>query len=145
MLNPPTIKEELEHKAIEQIEKLALLLEYGAISKAQYFTGLSAVYDCTSGLVSSDLSDAIALEICEVKDRNGREQDSSFTDVRAFVKDSTVMFIKRDAGGERVTAMTNLGNFTRDYEFPDAPLRAALDKQNELTKCLLGAGWERRI
>src|SRR3954469_10304174 len=57
---PPSMQEELDRKAFEEVERLALALNQGKITNGQFASSLLSLWNTLSGLVSSNVSDIIA-------------------------------------------------------------------------------------
>lgn len=93
----PSIRDELERKAFEHIETLAIQLEHGKITQAQFDTGIRAIWACVSGLVDRWLIDTIS----EVKDR----YDESFCDRTVLFRGESVLVISRKLGSGIVRVM----------------------------------------
>jgi hypothetical protein len=55
MTEHPTIVEELERKALEQIERLMRHLEQGKINANQYAAGMDTIFHVINGLVSESI------------------------------------------------------------------------------------------
>lgn len=140
--NLPTIKEELERKAFEQLESLAVRLEQGQISEAQFDAGVESVWACVGGLVGQSLT----VTISEIKNYRAKNC-ASYCDSRVFTKDKNVLVSTRIVGEGRTTLW--LKGETREKEFPHTeyfmPSRAAKQHQEELTDKLITEGWERRF
>ena len=60
----PTMRDEIDRKAFEQLERLAAQLEMGRINEAQFDTGVQTVWNCVSGLAS----EFIIQTISEIRD-----------------------------------------------------------------------------
>jgi hypothetical protein len=137
----PSIKDELQRKAFEQLERLALQLDRGEISAAQFDTGVMSVWHCVSGLVDKNLIDTIS----EIKDHKGSGYD--FLDSRAFVRGNDTVFVYRKRGGGTVVVKaeaTELADQVLDHRDEISPSLAAKNKQDQLTQGLINRGWKRR-
>lgn len=140
----PTIQEELERKAFEQLERLAVQLEHGVISEAQFDTGVMSVWHCVSGLVGKDTTELISgiktLKTVGI---------ASYTDSRVFTKGKHLAILIRNLGDYSVHLTFGDGekSVKNSFKFRDElhPSKAALEKQNSITETLLKTQWIRRI
>lgn len=120
----PTTRDEIDRKAFEHLEALALDLENGRISEAQFDTGVRAVWACVSGLASSWVIDTIS----EIKDQKG---DRSFRDIRTFIKAEKVIILVRKYGGEKLLVVHNDAPLKMfDFSKKTTPQADALKAQN---------------
>lgn len=65
----PTVKEELDRKSLEAIERLILQHRHGEISDEAYSVGLDTLFLTVSGIVSEDFIEIITAAGDEVKKR----------------------------------------------------------------------------
>jgi hypothetical protein len=56
----PTVQEEIDRKAFEEIERLVLGLQQGKISNAQFGSSMLTLFNAVSGLCSRGVMDVIA-------------------------------------------------------------------------------------
>lgn len=129
------IKPELERKAMETIEWLTLVVERGAITEAQFSTGVDALFMAVSGLVKSDINDLIT-----AADKVAKQ--ARHVVKRCFVKDDIVVAIERELGEAKVTlkkyrAGVSFGN-GQGLRATDASAR---DAMNSACDTLLAGGY----
>lgn len=90
MNDVPTLKEEVERKAIETLEKLAVDLDLGRINEAQYAYGLDILWSASAGIAGEDFK--------------------AMMEVARPVKKSAARFTReyyRTPNGERLAKITN--------------------------------------
>lgn len=142
----PTLKQELQRKAFDQLERLVMQLDRGEINMAQFDTGVKSVWHCVSGLVDQNLIETIE----EVK--RHAKIDTSFIDSRILMKENRIAFLLRKIGGNAVSlkiegAENPYDPYTASFNFGDEliPAKSAKEQQEQLTKKFLDNGWKRRI
>lgn len=137
----PSLRDEIDRKAFEQLERLAGQLETGRINDAQFDTGVQSVWNCVSGLAS----EWVIQTISEVKDAKKGE---AFQDRRLFLKKTDTGFslaiLARQLGGGEVRLLSvpatkTPGKF--DCSDDPNPSACALQQQNKLTQALLTKGY----
>jgi hypothetical protein len=57
--NPPSIKQELERKTLDELQRLILALEHGKVSPSQFNAAVRSLWQATAGLVSKDIMNLI--------------------------------------------------------------------------------------
>lgn len=136
----PSLRDEIDRKAFEQLERLAAQLETGRISAAQFDCGVQTVWNCVSGLAS----EFIIQTISEIKDSRKGE---SHKDRRLFVSFIAgkweTLILTRGLGGDKLTLRSIPPGRKTDWEFTDCanPPVEALKKQNHVAELLLGKGF----
>lgn len=53
--NLPSLKEEIDRKALETLQNLLSERQLGALSNREFSVGLSVIYDCLAGLVDKEI------------------------------------------------------------------------------------------
>lgn len=66
--NMPTLREELDRKAVEAMEFLVASHQQGKIAQAELHTGLEAIWNTTAGLISSDITHLLAAMLDHIKE-----------------------------------------------------------------------------
>lgn len=132
----PPIKDELQRKAFEHMEHMAIQLESGRMSEAQFDAGVRAVWACVSGLVDKWLIDTIS----EIQDKH----DASFNDYRVLSNGTDSMLLYRRIGGAVVYASPFVESHkSRRWDFSDEPNPsfAALKKMDAMQETLTRSGY----
>ncbi len=132
----PSIKDELQRKAFGHLGHMAIQLESGRISEAQFETGVRAVWACVSGLVDKWLIDTIS----EIQDK----RDASYNDYRILSNGTAVMLLHRRIGGAVVYASPLVESLKcKQWDFSDEPnpSLAALRKIDAIQKTLVRNGY----
>lgn len=136
----PSFTEELNRKAFEQLERLALQLERGQINEAMFDTGIRSVWHCVSGLVEPWIVDIIS----ETKDK----LDGSFFDRRMLVKSVgpdlvDYIWISRQLGDGKLKLRSSELSLSKDWDFSDEiiPSKAAKEMQDKVVAAMIEKGY----
>jgi hypothetical protein len=101
-MHVPTLKEELERKTVDELERLVTARRLCRISNAQYQASVQTLWNAVSGLVSAEMMDYIS------QAARLTQRDHSFTPSLVF-KDadrSVITIVTRDEGGTVYTIRT---------------------------------------
>lgn len=134
----PTTREEIDRKAFSQLESLALQLDQGKITEAQFDTGVRTVWACVSGLCSQHIDETISA----IKEQ--KFQDRSFQDVRLYWKGKSLVISSRYGDTITTRGMTISSCTTPNHKnFNDEaiPTKAALSYQNRFEAGLESSGY----
>lgn len=137
----PSIRDELQRKAFEHLERLVVQLDRGEINEAMFDAGVRAIWACVSGLVDEWLIDTIS----EIRDKI----DGSFYDRRQFMKkddgELRVLWLTRKLGSGNLTLRGLRGTDSKDWNFDEDiyPSKEAKGMQDTITATLVTAGWRR--
>lgn len=74
METPPSIKEELTRKSLDQLESLLLGRASGAITEAQFAIGIDTLWNCVSGLAGKEFFELISMVKVNKNDESFRRQ-----------------------------------------------------------------------
>lgn len=86
----PSIEEELNRKAFEELENLVNRHELGKITDAEYSASINTLFAVCSGLVEREFFELITAAGAEVN-----KSDSSFSRKRLFCKDNKLMILSQ--------------------------------------------------
>jgi hypothetical protein len=56
---PPSVKQELERKTLDELQRLVLALEHGKVTQGQFNAAIDSLWLTTAGLVQRDIMDLI--------------------------------------------------------------------------------------
>jgi hypothetical protein len=112
-LNPqtgvPTVREELERKSLEELQRLVLALQHGKLSQAQFNEALQTLWMTTAGLVKNDISALIAKTRNELEKRREKvtrafaSKDGETFVVVSWIPSEGELAVTRHADGKVVT------------------------------------------
>lgn len=118
MSDVPTLKDEIERKALTTLEKICLDQHNGRITEAQYAYGLDVLWSAVAGLAGADFTTVMSIA------KDGRKDASRYT--RAYFR----------ARSGAIAKLTNLhdGRVMLDTIAPDGLSRTSktFDFQNEI-------------
>lgn len=137
----PNLRDEIDRKAFEQLERLAGQLESGKINQAMFNIGVQSVWNCVSGLASEWVIDTIT----EVKEM---WVESELLDARVFYDPSEgAILLIRKLGGDKLKLRSLPTGRKTDWDFAATanPSREALLKQKQVEEVLVKKGWNRVI
>lgn len=136
----PSLRDEIDRKAFEQLERLAGQLETGRINAAQFDCGVQTVWNCVSGLAS----EFIIQTISEIKDSR---KEVSHLDRRFFVSFIAgkweTLILTRGLAGSNLTLRSIPPGRKTNWDFAECanPPFEALKKQNHVAEMLVGKGF----
>lgn len=91
-MNLPTIEEELNRKAFEELENLINRRELGKITNAEYLSSVNTLFAVCGGIVDKEFHSLILDAAKETK------HDYSFCRTRVFKKDNNLTIMTRAKG-----------------------------------------------
>ena len=142
MSEVPTLREEIDRKAFEQLERLAGQLETGRINDAQFDVGVHTVWNCVSGLASEWVIQTLG----EIRDSRKGEAHKDRRFMVGFEEGMwEVLILSRDLGGGKLTLRGIPAGRSRDWDFTECPNPSAecVKKQNQVTEALVAKGFRR--
>ena len=135
----PTLAQEIERKSIDTLEKLAVDLELGRITKAQYLYGLDILWSAVAGLAGTDFT--IMIETAKLPNR-----DKEFVTRTYYQSDkgNVVRITNSMTGYVVVDVNLGLAESRKLYNFRDEPnpTKQAAEKVADLEASLIGKGFK---
>lgn len=135
----PTLREEVERKAVETLEKLALDLDGKRITEAQYHYGLDVLWSAVAGLAGDDFT--MMMEVA----RAAKRGQSFFTKQYYLSARGQIVRVTNTHAGV-VCCDVNLGlsSSRKVYDLRDEPNphRAAAQKFDDLCRNLVEKGFK---
>lgn len=138
----PSLRDEIDRKAFEQLERLAKQLEDGRITPAMFDAGVNSVWNCVSGLAS----EAVIHTISEVKDmwcQSDQKDRRFFVTLNTESRQWETLILTRDLSGDKMGLRSIPPGRKTDWTFSECanPSRASLDKQDQVAAMLVGRGF----
>ena len=135
----PTLKEEIDRKAVDACEAILKRLNAGLINQAQASEAALTLFNALAGLVDKEIMDCI----CGIQD----ETKGAHVERHVLLFASNATLIEWEVGSSKVSFASNLqgGKFQlkRIFDFSDDlhPAEAAKEKIEVLKASLKAKGW----
>ena len=138
----PSVRDEIDRKAFEQLERLAAQLETGRITEAQFDTGVQTVWQCVSGIAS----EFIIQTISEINDSRKNESHLDRRLFVTFLRDKgqwETLILTRGVGTGILKLRSIPPGRKTDWDFSETanPAHEAKKKQGQVTEILLKKGF----
>lgn len=138
----PTLRDEIDRKAFEHLERLAKQLDDGRITPSMFDAGVSAVWNCVSGIAS----EAVIRTVSEVKDmwcESDLKDRRLFATLNVESRQWETLILTRDLSGDKMSLRSIPPGRKIDWQFTDCanPSRASLEKQDQVAALLVGKGF----